>query len=197
LVSDFFTQLLNDIPYKVKGKNWFIRLPLLAYFFYVFIRHWHDPAYRSIIGALNLGIHEVGHMVFGMFGEFMGVAGGTLLQLMAPIFGIYNFYRQEDYFAITLCFGWFGVNLYEIARYVADARAMALPLVSPFGAGAGHDWNFLLSRVGLLNFDGEVASCIRFIAGCLMVFCLAAGGWILKLMRSKLRAESFGGGEGQ
>lgn len=169
-----------------QGKNWYWRLPLLLLFGYFFFRHLTDPFYSSVIGALNLGIHELGHFVFGLLGEFMGVAGGTLFQILIPIAGMVNFSRQEDYFSVTLCFGWLSTNFFEISRYVADARVLELPLVTPFGGGTVvHDWNFMLAELGILDYNMQVASVIKSLAAASMVLCLAAGGWVIWLMARK------------
>lgn len=164
-----------------RGKNWYVRVPFLIWLAYVLVRHLSNPMYSSILGALNLGLHEFGHFIFSPFGEFLHILGGTLFQVFAPIFGIFNFYQQEDFFAIALSFGWLSTSLFDMARYVSDARTMNLPLVSPFGGGddAIHDWNFLLSRLGLLQFDTKLAFLIKCIATLSMLICLALGAWLI------------------
>jgi hypothetical protein len=37
-----------------------------------------------LLDSGNLVVHEGGHALFGYFGEFMKVAGGTILQLLVP-----------------------------------------------------------------------------------------------------------------
>src|SRR5512136_3057792 len=114
-----FAERYERVAGWARGKNWGWSLPLLLVFVYIFFRHLTNPLYSSVIGALNLGIHELGHLVFGLLGEFPGVAGGTIFQIVIPIAGMFNFLRQEDYFSLTLCFGWLSTNLFEISRYVA------------------------------------------------------------------------------
>lgn len=44
---------------------------------------WLAVAYRyHFIDGVNLLIHEAGHVFFGFFGDVLGTAGGTLLQLL-------------------------------------------------------------------------------------------------------------------
>lgn len=51
-----------------------------------------------------------------------------------------------------------------MAAYIADARAMDLPLVSPFaGDEIIHDWNWLLSEMGWLAHDQGIAGFTRFL----------------------------------
>ena len=52
-----------------------------------------------------------------------------------------------DYFGVAVAGGWEALSAIELSRYVADARALELDLVS-FGESAIHDWNYLLGRLG-------------------------------------------------
>jgi hypothetical protein len=174
-----------------QGKSWLARLPFLAWFTYLLIKYLQDPRYWNVFSYLNLGIHELGHYVFSFFGVFVHVLGGTLLECLAPVFGVINFYRQRDFFAIAVCFGWLSTVLFGVAAYAGDARTMGLPLVTPFGLDTPvtHDWNYLLSRLGLLQYDAAVAFLIRGAAVISMLVCLITGIWLLWNMRdSDLRA---------
>ncbi len=174
-------EIKNWLLDGVKDKLWWVRLPLLVYFVYVLVKLLGNPDYSCILAPLNLGIHELGHLLFGFSGEFCGVAAGTAVELSAPFLLMVNFYRQKDSFSITLCFGWLSVVLFDIARYVADGRAMELPLVRLFGSDDSviHDWNYLLSKIGLLQFDLAIALLLRIGAVFFMAICLAGGGWLL------------------
>lgn len=179
----YFLFLKDQARDWCRGKTWWVRAPLLIWFVYILIRHVSDPMYSSILGALNLGIHELGHVVFGFLGQTMSVAGGTLLQLLIPVFGMFNFYRQQDFFSIALCFGWLSTNFFSIATYAADARRLELPLVTPFGGGdAVHDWEYLLSRWNILQYDTVIAGICRAGAILSMVVCFVLGGWLLWTM---------------
>ncbi len=169
-----------------RGRIPWIRLPLLLWFAWVLFQHLINPDYQSILDPLNLGIHEFGHLVFSIGGEFLGFLGGTLMQLIAPAYGIYNFFRQEDYFSITLCFGWLSTNLFDIAVYVADARAQALQLVTPFGGHPIHDWHYILGRLNWLEYDQTLAMMLRGLAVVSMIIGLWSGGWVLwQMVRQK------------
>ncbi|MCX5708775.1 MAG: hypothetical protein NTY14_07420 [Candidatus Omnitrophica bacterium] len=191
----FFIALKNDAIEWCQGKNWLFRLPLLLFFVYVLIRHLSDPLYSSVIGALNLGIHELGHIIFGFLGEFITVAGGTIFQLFVPVFALFNFYRQRDFFAMALSFGWLSTNLFNVATYAADARAMSLPLVSLFGGGEDgvyHDWDYMLSQLNILQYDSVVALVFRVLAVVSMLVCFCAGVWLLwQMILSKRRGPGI------
>ncbi|MFH0791051.1 MAG: hypothetical protein V2A64_05405 [Candidatus Omnitrophota bacterium] len=179
---NFFDSFRLEAKEWCRGRLWQARLPVLLWFVYVLVRHLKDPLYAGILKGLDLGIHELGHLVFAPFGSFLRTAGGTILQCLAPVIAMVNFYRLRDFFAITLCFGWLAVNLFDVAVYMADARAMELPLVGPFAGNAEyvrHDWNYLLGEMGLLQYDVTLAFWVRMAAVFIMLFCFISGAWFL------------------
>jgi len=178
-----------------KGKNWAIRIPFLIFFVYVLTRHLSDPMYSSILGPLNLGIHELGHFIFSFAGSFLATLGGTIFQLFVPLFGIFNFYRQTDFFSMALCFGWLSTNFFSIATYVADARRLELPLVTPFGGdNVVHDWEYILSRMNILQYDTFLATIIRVFAVISMLACFVSGAWLLwQMHRNPKTGRSYTG----
>ena len=179
-----FNALYQDVRQWCRGKWAVARFPLWAGSFYILYHYLMDPDYGSVLSPLNLGIHELGHLLCMPFGQLIHIAGGTLIEVLAPFLAMLNFLRQRDYFAISLCFSWLSTILFEVARYVADARARALPLVSPFSFGEDiiHDWNYLLTHWGILEHDQLLAFLIRLAAGMSMIAGLFLGGWILWLM---------------
>ena len=38
-----------------------------------------------LFAGINFGAHEFGHLFFAFFGEWMTIAGGSLMQLLVPI----------------------------------------------------------------------------------------------------------------
>jgi hypothetical protein len=152
---------------------------------YVGVRLVANPRYWSLFNPLNLGIHEGGHLLFGYFGQFLGIAGGSILQLAAPIGAMAIFYRQRDYFAISVCFVWLGVNLYSVGVYQSDALRRELPLVT-VGQVQGeivHDWAYLLGRLGLLSSCSGIGWLTRRIGDLTMLLGLGLGAWLMWQMR--------------
>ena len=43
-----------------------------------------DPMQGSFLDNVDLPIHETGHLIFRLFGEFLMVAGGSLFQVILP-----------------------------------------------------------------------------------------------------------------
>ena len=179
---DRSVDLRNEVEDWVEGRWWWARAPLLLYFAYVGVRHLGDPLYTSLFGGINLGIHEAGHLAMGWAPHFFMILGGTLFQCAAPVIAAFLFLRQPDYFAIPVCGAWLSTNLYSVATYMADARALELPLVTVGGGDADHDWNYMLDALGLLSWDTSLAALVRVLAFLLMWGSLCAGAWILWLM---------------
>jgi len=151
-------------PSAPRGANfWWARLPVLLWGLWTWVHHLRDPEYQGIAKGLNLALHEIGHILFGVFGEFLGILGGSLFQCLCPAIAFAVFRRQGDRFALAFCFAWLGTNLFDVATYIADARAMELPLVSPFGGDGEiiHDWNWILDRLGWLAHDQALAGFTR------------------------------------
>jgi hypothetical protein len=142
--------LKEEVADWCEGRSWAWRAPILAYLAYAGVRHLADPLYASLFGGINLGIHELGHMALSFAGQWVMVLGGSLFQLAAPLVAAFLLLRQPDYFALPVCGAWFSTNLYSVATYMADARALDLSLVT-VGADGGeveHDWNYLLQFRG-------------------------------------------------
>ena len=139
-------------------------------------------AQGGILGFLhgvNLVFHEAGHVIFGFLGEFMGIAGGSLSQVLIPVVATIAFLKTRQYASAAVTLFWTGQSLADVAVYAADGRAMALPLLAE---GLVHDWNWILGRLGLLG-SAETIGRLMFGLGALTM--LAALGLLgLDLLRA-------------
>ena len=102
----------------------------------------------AFIHLIDLVFHEAGHVIFGVFGRFLGMLGGSLNQVLIPALctGYFLWHGRPAAAAATLF--WTGESLADVAIYVADGRDMALPLLAE---GLTHDWNWILSELSLRN----------------------------------------------
>jgi hypothetical protein len=171
------------------GRLWWPRALLLLYLAYAGWRHLTDPEYGSIFSGITLAIHELGHVVFGPFGEWLAVAGGSITQLAAPAAAAWLLYRQRDYFGVAVGGAWLSMSLSNLAVYVADARAEALPLYSLGGGDVVHDWHYLLGSVHLLAHDTQIAGLVRFAAFVALALSVGLGAWLCVVMRRGAKAE--------
>ncbi|HTH51495.1 MAG TPA: hypothetical protein VL501_06160 [Pyrinomonadaceae bacterium] len=135
----------------------------------------YDPMQGSFLDNVDLPIHETGHLIFRLFGEFMMVAGGSLFQVIVPAIFVGYFLWRRQYYAASIVGMWVGQSILNVWVYAADAVKMQLVLTSGFTGSEGsfHDWNYLLERTGLLNSTNKVAGLIR-VAGTLTIIASAA-----------------------
>lgn len=178
LVRLRWIELRSDAAEWASSRSALFRLPLLAYLAWGFLRHLKDPEYGTFLfSGVTLGIHELGHVVFSFAGHFITAAGGSLAQIAAPIAVMMMFARQRDYFAISVGGAWLSFSLFDLARYVGDARAQDLPLVG-LTDDPEHDWHYLLSALGMLRLDTTFAFLLRSIAFLTGLAAIAFGAWI-------------------
>jgi hypothetical protein len=140
----------------------------------------------SFMHNINLVFHEAGHVIFRLFGNFIAILGGSLLQLIVPLIVILAFiFKHRDNFAASTGLWWLAQSMMDLVPYINDARAQEMWLL---GGVRGkdipgiHDWNIILSRLGLLDFDHAVASVVMIVAIGLMLLSFVWGAWLLKAM---------------
>lgn len=152
----------------------------------------YDPMQGSFLDIVDLAIHETGHLIFRIFGEFMSIAGGSLFQVILPaIFVGYFWWHKKPYSAAIVLF-WVGQSILNVYVYAADAVVMQLVLTSGFTGSEGsfHDWNYMLSNLGLLGSTRSVAGIIRF-AGTLAVIAAAAASVLYALHSPHVEPEQI------
>ena len=117
----------------------------------------------GFLHGVNLVFHEAGHVIFGFFGEFVAVLGGSLNQVLIPAIATIAFLRTRQRASAAVSLFWTGQSLTDVAIYAADGRARALPLLAE---GLIHDWHYILGRLGLLG-SAETVGRLLFAAGAL------------------------------
>jgi len=136
---------------------------------------WLVGAYEyHLLDNVNLAIHETGHLLFTPFGQTMHMLGGTIFQLLVPLVFAGHFLWKRRRFDAAICGLWFAESLMYTAVYLGDAYLMQLPLVG----GGTHDWNWLLSKVGLVHSCGTIAMVLHVIACTLLAASFLAAGWV-------------------
>jgi hypothetical protein len=130
------------------------------------------------IDLANLVVHEGGHLLFGWFGPTLGLWGGTLLQWLVPFLLAAYFFTQRQTTAFAFCSFFFFENWLYTATYMADARAMVLPLVTAGDSDfVEHDWHTIFSSLGVLQYDTKIAAAVSFLGWCGM---LATVAWLAR-----------------
>ena len=119
-----------------------------------------EPGFVPVVDHANLLFHEAGHVFIGFFSARLETYGGTIGQLVFPCVLAVSFWRKGQPLAGAGASLWFFENFFNIARYMADARKLELPLVG----GGDHDWNTILTRWDILQYDTGIAAGLRIIA---------------------------------
>ena len=152
---------------------------IAAFFTVYFLWCAYDPESAYFTHLINLPIHEAGHIIFRLFGEFTGIAGGSVLQILVPVvfFAYFVFYKKP--FSASIVLFWVGNNFLDVYVYANDAVAMQLPLLSGLtGAEGGfHDWNYLLTETNLIDKTYLIAKILRF-TGTILTVAAAIGAFV-------------------
>jgi hypothetical protein len=134
-----------------------------------------DDVMSSFLHLPDLVFHEAGHIIFSPFGRFMTVLGGSLLQVLVPVIAAVAFLKQHEQFGAAICAWWAGQNFIDLAPYIADARRLRITLLGGrTGAEVdGHDWEYILTQLGMLHLDGRLGMAAYGLGMILMVGSLA------------------------
>ncbi len=137
---------------------------ILIYIFILLPQNLYTPTrYFNLSGILwfihlmLLYIHEAGHLFFGVFGRTIGILGGSLNQILAPVVWFIIAKREESSLSSVALF-FTGVSIVDVSIYVKDAEVLLLPLIGGLSK-AHHDWKNLLSRWGIIDWSfaiGEI-----------------------------------------
>jgi hypothetical protein len=149
---------------KVRPKDVSVAVAL-AIFALTLIRDVRVP----LLGWVDLGFHELGHLLTYVFPDLVTAAAGSIFQVLVPV-GLAGYFLliQNDRAGSALCLGWAATSTADAARYVADAPYERLELI-----GGEHDWAFVFDSLGHMEWADEVALVIR-IASWLMLLGAAS-----------------------
>ena len=140
---------------------------------------------HHFIHNTHIIFHEAGHILFMPFGQFMTVAGGSLLQLIVPFAVILALlFRPEkpDPFGAAIGLWWLGTSVIDLSPYIGDAQDLKLIMLGGFVAedvADAHDWRNILWDLNLLGLDREIATVAHQAGNFLMALGLIWGGWML------------------
>jgi len=127
----------------------------------------------AFIHGIDLVFHEAGHVIFGFFGEFLAVLGGSLMQVLIPVIATAAFVRTRQWASAAVTLFWTGQAFSDVAIYAAAGRARALPLLAE---GLIHDWHYLLGRLGLLQSAESIGRAIFALGALTMIASLVLLG---------------------
>ncbi len=113
------------------------------------------PTAWHFIDGVNLIFHEAGHAIFIFFGQFIHILMGSGFQVLLPLLISGHFFYTKQRVSGAIALMWAGQSLINVSVYAGDAIVMQLPLLG--GDNSFHDWNYLLSTLGILRWTPEIA----------------------------------------
>lgn len=151
--EDFQKELLKNLK-KAKSYNSFdeIKKWIPSLIIFPIALYWTlNRGEYGLIDNLNLVIHEAGHLFFKFLGKFIYTLGGTLMQIILPSLIVWIFLKNNYRTGVQFSLSWLGQNFINISVYAADAQARKLPLLG--GKKVYHDWHYMLTELGILEYD--------------------------------------------
>ncbi|MDD2541207.1 MAG: hypothetical protein PHH28_09215 [Desulfuromonadaceae bacterium] len=167
----------NKSPIQLAGRVFVWVVLLIWGVTFIFTPISGEAFSESYMHLVNLPFHEAGHVIFAPFGRFIQVLGGTLGQWLIPLVVTISFILKADRFAASVGLWWLGQSFMDIAPYMDDARSGQLMLL---GGVTGsevedyHDWEIILTRLDLMQYDHLIA---RISFGCGVLLMLTALIW--------------------
>jgi hypothetical protein len=132
-----------------------------------------------LLGLVDLGFHELGHLVFAWAPQLVMFAMGSGTQLLVPIgLAAYFLVVRRDLAGGGLCLAWAATSAYDVAVYVADAPYERLALI-----GGEHDWAFVLGQLNLIDRAGAIAAGLKTLG--VLLLLAAIGCCVVGWMRSR------------
>ena len=185
--------MLTHVPERVDALAFGLRAALLLAF-----AAWSWVLIRLDLSTGEMGgsfihrplliFHEAGHVIFRILGEWMGVLGGTLGQLLMPlVLAGALLVKNRDTFGGALGLWLFGVSLLDVAPYMYDALDPQLTLL---GGGTGqdsfHDWIYLFESMNALARSQATGRAAHMLGALVVLLALAWAAWILRRQYSRI-----------
>lgn len=165
--------MLGDEGLIVKGLNPFKAAFIAIVAIYGAVCAASPSTYR-FLDRVDLVFHEAGHVLFGFFGEFIGLLGGSLMQVLIPAVVVVSFILHRQAYSAAVTLFWVAQSLFNVSVYVKDARARVLPLLGE--DISAHDWHNILGRLHLLAWDQAIGNLI-YLLGLLALAASVLGGF--------------------
>ena len=133
----------------------------LLFGWFAFVREASDPLGNRVplLGGVDLGFHELGHMLTYAFPDLMTSMMGSITQVAVPLgLAIYFAWRRKDLLGTGICLAWAGTSAQDVSEYIADAPYEYLPLI-----GGQHDWAYILGpeQFNMLDSADTVAGTVK------------------------------------
>lgn len=134
-----------------------------------------------ILALVDLGFHELGHLVTYWLPDMVTAAMGSIAQVAVPAGLAIYFYVRDEFASASFLIAWTGSSLRNVAVYMADAPFERLQLI-----GGDHDWAAIFHEFDKMEWAVPVAGLVGFFG---LLIIVAAAGWCGYLLYRELRAS--------
>ncbi|HEX9411529.1 MAG TPA: hypothetical protein VF986_07535 [Actinomycetota bacterium] len=144
-----------------------------------------------LLSLVDLGFHELGHLVTRPLPEVIMIAAGSFAQIAVPVgLAAYFLLRRKDRLGGALCLAWAATSAKDVAAYVADAPSQRLQLI-----GGEHDWAAILGpdHFNALDRAELIAAAVRWFGIALLFAALAICVWTIVLDDAPMATADRGG----
>ncbi|MDB5811233.1 MAG: hypothetical protein JWN94_3355, partial [Betaproteobacteria bacterium] len=193
------------VPDQVANMNFYGRCALLvAVMFYTFKIFRDTNIFYGDLGGHMLSLvllpwHEAGHVFFRLLGQFMTIAGGTIMQHLFPlVLGFVLLVKNRNPFGGAICLWLLGYSWIYTGWYMHDAGDPQAMMVSGKSSAEddGHDFVNIFSYMGgwwLLNATKIGIAVARF-GQAVMLTGIAWGAFMLWQQKANLSDAVFAEG---
>jgi len=194
-VSSFIKSLKQQllyIPENFSKPRFYLNTVIYLIFFlwgwsFILADHYSAELNNSYMHNINLVFHEAGHVIFRLFGYFMTILGGSLMQLLMPLIIIFSLLiKNRDTFGASIGLWWLAQSMMDLVAYIDDAQRQEMWLL---GGVQGkdmpgiHDWSNILSQLGLLHNAHAIAVTVSWFSILLMLLAFVWGAVLLRKMK--------------
>lgn len=134
-----------------------------------------------ILALVDLGFHELGHLVTYWLPDMVTAAMGSVAQVAVPAGLAMYFYVRDEMASACFLVAWSGSSLRNVAVYMADAPFERLQLI-----GGDHDWAAIFHQFDKMDWAVPVAGLVGFFG---LLTIVAAAAWCGYLLYHELRAS--------
>ncbi len=146
-----------------------------------------------VLWLVDLGFHELGHMLSEPLPEGLTAAMGSVTQICVPLgLALLFLLHRRDPLAAGVCLAWAATSAVDVSLYIADAPYERLQLI-----GGEHDWASLLGpeHLDALAAAHTIAAAVRGLAVILLIagiaLCLSDLALTPGTLRRPLRAREI------
>ncbi len=192
-MHDFVIKFHDDLKRWAHTRTWYWYVPawlLFAYIYmYMLTKDGRLPPLFNIFETANFGVHEIAHEFTSGMGDTINAASGSLSEILLAWGFVFGALQVRQYFTSMMMFIWVTFSSLSTARYMNDARARELDLVSvasALGVGAPsdnlHDWEVVFTNLGILQYDTAIGGFFFGSGVVLGALGLGVGVWMIYQM---------------